>query len=79
MACGTPVVTSNATSLPEVVGDAGLMVAPTDEAALADALWRLIDDQTLRARLSAAGPVRASRFGWDAIAAQTAAVYRAAA
>jgi glycosyltransferase involved in cell wall biosynthesis len=79
MACGTPVVTSNATSLPEVVGEAGLMVAPTDEAALADALWRLIDDQTLRARLRAAGPARASRFGWDATAARTAAVYRAAA
>jgi glycosyltransferase involved in cell wall biosynthesis len=79
MACGTPVVTSNATSLPEVVGDAGLMVAPTDEAALADALWRLIDDSSLRARLSAAGRVRAGLFGWDAVAARTAAVYRATA
>jgi glycosyltransferase involved in cell wall biosynthesis len=79
MACGTPVVTSDATSLPEVVGDAGLMVAPTDESALADALGRLIDDEPLRARLRAAGPARAAGFGWDSIARRTAAVYRAVA
>jgi glycosyltransferase involved in cell wall biosynthesis len=79
MACGTPVVTSDASSLPEVVGEAGLMVPPTDEAALADALWRLIDDRALRERLRAAGPARAAEFDWGAIAARTAAVYRAVA
>lgn len=79
MACGTPVVTSNTTSLPEVVGDAGLMVDPHDEAALVDALWRLIDDAAERARLRAAGLSRATRFDWRAIARQTVDVYRAAA
>ena len=47
MACGTPVIVADATSLPEVVGDAGLLVDPGDEAALAAAIERLLGDEAL--------------------------------
>ena len=69
LACGTPTVVSDASSLPEVVGEAALQVAPTDVAGLAEALVRLVTDEALRARLRAAGPVQAARFSW-ATAAQ---------
>ncbi len=75
MACGTPVLTSDVASLPEVAGDAALLVDPHDEAALAAALTRLLDDTALRADLAARGPARAARFTWEACAAATAAVY----
>ena len=55
MACGAPVVASNVSSLPEVVGDAGLLVDPTDEDALAAALERIAGDPALRARLRELG------------------------
>jgi glycosyltransferase involved in cell wall biosynthesis len=64
MACGTPVVTSNTTSLPEVVGDAALLVDPTDVGAIAAALSRLLDDPVLRQRLRQAGIERARGFTW---------------
>jgi glycosyltransferase involved in cell wall biosynthesis len=64
MACGCPVVTSNATSLPEVVGDAGLMVEPTDHVALAERIDQVLSDPALRGRLSAAGVRRAAGFTW---------------
>lgn len=70
LACGTPTVVSNVSSLPEVVGDAALQVAPTDVDALAAALARLLHDEPLRARLRDAGPRQASRFTWPAAAAQ---------
>ncbi|HYU20923.1 MAG TPA: glycosyltransferase family 1 protein [Chloroflexota bacterium] len=76
MACGTPVVASNTSSLPEVVGSAGLLVEPTDVHGLAAALQRLIDDDDLRARLRAAGLARASLFSWQRMAEQTVQVYR---
>jgi glycosyltransferase involved in cell wall biosynthesis len=79
MACGTPVVTSDTTSLPEVVGDAGLTVGPHDEAALADALWQLISDDALRTRLRAAGLARAALFDWRDIARRTTDLLRSAA
>jgi glycosyltransferase involved in cell wall biosynthesis len=69
-ACGTPVVTSNASCLPEVAGEAALKVPPTDVAALAEALNRALTDSALRTRLIAAGRERARLFGWDK-AAQT--------
>jgi glycosyltransferase involved in cell wall biosynthesis len=62
MALGTPLVTSNTSSLPEIVGEAAIMVDPYDVAALAEALSRIDADADLRARLSAAGPPRAARF-----------------
>jgi glycosyltransferase involved in cell wall biosynthesis len=76
MACGTPVVTSNAASLPEVVGDAGLMVAPLDTDALADALLRLLRDNQLHALLRERGLTRARHFSWHTTAERTLAAYR---
>ena len=64
MACGTPVVTSNVSSLPEVAGDAGLTVDPYDVEELTYALKRVIDDSELRISLINAGLVRAGQFTW---------------
>jgi glycosyltransferase involved in cell wall biosynthesis len=76
MACGTPIVAANQSSLPEVVGDAGLTVDPTDVAALATAITRLLDDPSLRERLSAAGLAQAARFTWPTMAAKLLRVYQ---
>lgn len=76
MACGTPVVTSNAASLPEVVGEAGLMVAPEDERALADAIIRAVTDRALRAEMRARGLEQARKFSWARTARETAELYR---
>jgi glycosyltransferase involved in cell wall biosynthesis len=78
MACGLPVITSNASSLPEVVGDAGLTVPPEDPAALSDALHQMVVNPTLRAELAQAGRWRATRFSWAKAARQTVGVYRRA-
>ncbi len=75
MACGTPVVTSNASSLPEVVGDAALLVAPENERALADAILRALTDRTLREEMVARGIAQAARFSWQRAARETAALY----
>ena len=64
MACGTPVITSNTTSLPEVVGQAALTVDPTDVRAIAGAMARLLDDAALRRDLIEAGIQRSQRFTW---------------
>jgi glycosyltransferase involved in cell wall biosynthesis len=77
MACGVPVVASNTTSLPEIVGDAGLLVDPLDEAAIADALIAILRDDTLRARLIAAGATRVAQFSWERCARETLAVIEA--
>jgi glycosyltransferase involved in cell wall biosynthesis len=76
MACGVPVVSSDAASLPEVVGDAGVLVPPHDVGAWVSALDRLLDDASLRDRLRAEGIARARTFTWDAAAAKTIEVYR---
>jgi len=76
MACGTPVVTSNISSLPEVAGDAALIVTPTDLDAIIAAIMRLLDDSDLRRTLIARGIAQAGRFTWDASAAHLAAIYR---
>lgn len=76
MACGAPVVVSNATSLPEIVGDAGLQVPPLDVAGWSQAISSLLSDAALRRDLSERGRTRASRFTWRAAAEQTLAVYR---
>lgn len=76
MACGTVVVACNASSIPEVVGDAGLLFNPNAPSELADMLLQLHDDSSLRERLIAAGKRRAQHFSWDRTAAQTVAVYR---
>jgi glycosyltransferase involved in cell wall biosynthesis len=76
MACGVPVVCSNAASLPEVVGEAGVLLPPRDVAAWVEAFGRLLDDAQLREDLRARGLERASRFTWDAAARRTLDVYR---
>lgn len=79
MACGTPVVASNTSSLPEVVGDAGLTVSPYDPAALAEAISRLLDDADLRQELRERGLRQARAFSWRVTAERTLAAYEAAA
>jgi glycosyltransferase involved in cell wall biosynthesis len=64
MACGTPVVVANTSSLPEVVGDAALQVDPNDAVALADALFRVLTDPALREDLRQRGLRRVEAFGW---------------
>ncbi len=76
MSCGAPVLTGNLTSLPEVVGDAGLTVDPFDTGAIAGALARLIDDAALRAELRERGLKRARGFDWRDTARMTLQVYR---
>ncbi|MBD2103179.1 glycosyltransferase family 1 protein [Leptolyngbya sp. FACHB-261] len=64
MACGTPVITSNLSSLPEVTGDAALLIDPYNVAELVDAMRAIASDATLRSRLRTAGLARASQFSW---------------
>jgi len=77
MACGRPVIASNASSLPEVVGDAGLLVDPRDVEALAGAIAQVINDRELQQQLSLSGRTRATEFTWEETARQTVAVYDA--
>ena len=78
MACGVPVVTSNASSLPEVAGEAALTVPPHDVPALAAAVRAALTDEGLALRLRAAGPIRAAGFTWSGTARGMAEVYREA-
>ena len=75
MACGTPVVSADNSSLPEVVGEAGLMVDAGDTDGLAVALSNLLSNVDLRAGLAAAGPVQARQFTWEASARRLLEVY----
>jgi glycosyltransferase involved in cell wall biosynthesis len=75
MACGIPVIASDRTSLPEVVGEAGILVPPRVDA-LSGALRRLALDPSLQLRLSRSGIERAARFSWKTCACETAEVYR---
>lgn len=74
MAGGTPVLTTTATSLPEAVGDAALTVDPFSVEAIRDGIDRITHDDTLRARLIAAGPVQARKHSWDSVARKVGAV-----
>ncbi|WP_322798184.1 glycosyltransferase family 1 protein [Thermoflexus sp.] len=75
MACGTPVIVSDASSLPEVVGEAGLRVAPDRPGDWAAALAVALSDESLRAHLREAGLRRAAQFRWEVTAQQTVEVY----
>ncbi len=79
MAVGTPVVCSNASSLPEVAGDAALFFPPRDQYALASALEDLLDHRALAEQLRIKGLEQARRFSWQRTAEETMAVYRAVA
>jgi glycosyltransferase involved in cell wall biosynthesis len=78
MACGTPVVAADNSSLPEVVGDAGLLVDAADVGGLAHALGRLLADEVLCRRLMRLGLERAQRFTWERAAEQLLHVYERA-
>ncbi|WP_292460183.1 glycosyltransferase family 1 protein [Methanothermococcus sp.] len=75
MACGTPVITSNTSSLPEVVGDAGIMVNPYDVDELANKMYEVLTNDGLREELSKKGLERAKLFSWKKCAEETLKVY----
>jgi glycosyltransferase involved in cell wall biosynthesis len=78
MACGVPVVTTNASSLPEVAGDAALLVAPDSESQLVEAMHRGLGDQTLRQEMIGKGLAQAARFSWELTARRTLNTYQLA-
>lgn len=65
MQCGTPVISSTKSSIPEVVGDAGILVVPTDETAISAAMFQLYQNKNLRAELSKKALLQANRFSWE--------------
>lgn len=79
MACGTPVVGANATTIPEILGGAGLLFDPKDPGDLARVLVSVLADEVLRAELRQKGLARAGMFSWHKCADETLRVYRAAA
>jgi alpha-1,3-rhamnosyl/mannosyltransferase len=76
MSCGTPVVVADRASLPEVVGDAGVLVDPEDPETIAEGVKRVLTDEGLRGGLEARGLERASHFSWERVARETLEVYR---
>ncbi|OGO04543.1 MAG: hypothetical protein A2Y60_06935 [Chloroflexi bacterium RBG_13_54_9] len=79
MACGTPVVASNTSCLPEVLGEAALFIDPTDVRPLAETLHRVLTDEELRQDMSKRGLARATQFSWSTSAQKLLAVYEEAA
>ena len=75
MSCGTPVVTSNISSMPEIIGDAGLLVDPTNINSLAENIEKLILSNSLRDSLRQLGISRAATFSWERTARETLNVY----
>jgi glycosyltransferase involved in cell wall biosynthesis len=75
MACGTPVITSHSSSLPEVVGEAGLMVSSGDSQALAQAIRQVLDDPDLREDLVQRGRHQAQKFAWGPSAQKLVTMY----
>jgi len=76
MACGAPVIAANRSALPEVVGNAGLLIDPYNVDELAAAINRLLGDGSLRAQLATAGRAQAAQFTWPAMARQLVEMYR---
>lgn len=76
MACGTPVITSNLASLPEVTGEAALLIDPRKVEEIGDAMGRVAGEATLRAQLRSAGLTRARQFSWEKTAEATLEVIR---
>lgn len=76
MACGVPVIASNQSSLPEVVGEAGLLVDPHQAEDIAAAIARLLDDAPLRRQLAQAGQARAAQFTWTGMATKLLDLYQ---
>lgn len=76
MACGTPVITSNNSSLPEVTGAAAILIDQLNIEEMADALYQVLSDEGLVRDMVAKGMIQASRFSWEQTAQKTLAVYR---
>jgi alpha-1,3-rhamnosyl/mannosyltransferase len=76
MACGTPVIASNVSSIPEVVGDAGLLIDPHDSNQLKESILAVIDDEDLSKRLSKAGLAQSKKFSWEQCTHNTIATYK---
>lgn len=76
MASGTPVVTSNVSSLPEVAGDAAVLVDPYDPEAIADGIYRVLTDEELRVALKRKGLARARQFSWEASVRRVREIYQ---
>ena len=76
MACGTPVVASNTSAVPEVVGDAALLVDPAETDEITVAMWRVLSDDALARQMSEKGLKRASQFSWRRAAEETLQIYR---
>ena len=76
MQCGVPVITSNTSSLPEVVGDAAIMIDPTSSSELENAMYRLYADEVLRRHFSEKGLEQARKFSWKKCAEQTMDAYK---
>jgi glycosyltransferase involved in cell wall biosynthesis len=75
MACGSPVISSNATSIPEVAGDAALLVDPLNSEEIAKAMIRISQDEKLRAQLIQKGRLRAEQMKWENAVNQTKMIY----
>ena len=76
MACGTPVVTSHVSSLPEIAGNAALLIDPHDVDNTANAIYNVLTDNGLRKDLIHKGLKRAKQFTWEKTARETLAVYK---
>jgi glycosyltransferase involved in cell wall biosynthesis len=76
MACGTPTIVANVSSLPEVVGDAGILVSPEHTEGWTVAMWRLLTDDSLHQELSEKGLKRAKLFSWEKAAGEALDLYR---
>ncbi len=75
MACGAPVIIANRASLPEIAGQAALLIEPEDTSALSGAIFRVLTDPILRAQMARAGLAQAMRFSWEKTAQETSAIY----
>ena len=75
MACGAPVISSNTSSLPEVVGDAGILVTPTSTEELSAAMYKVLTDENLRNEMKLKGLERAKLFSWKKTAQETIKIY----
>ena len=75
MACGTPVITTNISSMPEFVSDAGILVPPNDAESLFRAVRRVLEDESLHQQLAQAGPRQAAQFTWENTARKTLRIY----
>lgn len=76
MSCGTPVVTSNATSIPEIAGDAALLIDPSSESEIAEAMHKILSSSIIRGQLIKKGIERAKKFSWEKTSLETLKLYK---